>query len=374
MHRLALSYYIHIFAAAHGIVCAACALLDLPDATLLTLLTMILTVIICTRHLIRVEVTSLAIIVVNICGFLLGTLGAKVIDLLLPDSWVPHMISTILTTELIGWLLYWLTRKLPRKLYRNPRRSKIGWLIFAIIGVFIVRLSLNAKAENFYFPRPLTDGAFLTDFMALVLVLFFAAILYGMAIRERENSHRSDLRYATLKNLVNPHFLFNSLNILDGLIDPDNETAKDYIRRLAGLYRYMTVHEGETLVQLSDERHFAKNYMDLMRIRFPGAIQTSVTVRDEELHTKIVPCSIQILLENAVKHNAFSPEHPLRVTVTTEEGWFIVRNNIQPRTSPSPSTGVGLHYIISRYQDICDRDIEIHKDKEYFTVRVPLIK
>ena len=368
------SYVIHLFALAHAIVCGVCAWLEVPDTALLTLLTMVMTVILCTRRSLRVEVTAIAIILVNAVGLLVGIGLAELLDLLIPEDWMPHVISTFLTTELIGWTLYWLARRLPRRLYRNPHRSRIGWLIFAILGVFLVRISVSILTEGYHIRGIVLNAPVLTEILSLLLVMFFAAILYGLAMEEREKSHRSDLRYSTLKNFVNPHFLFNSLNNLDGLIAPENEAAKDYIRRLASLYRYMTVHEGEALIQLSEERQFAKNYMDLMRVRFPGAIQTSVTVREQELNTRIVPCSIQILLENAVKHNAFSPEHPLKVTVTTEEGWFIVSNNVQPRTSPSPSTGVGLRYIISRYQDICDREIEIRKDKDSFTVRIPLIK
>lgn len=374
MRLLRVTYIIHLFALAHAVMCGLCAWMELPDTAMLTLLTMLMTVIICTRRHLRVEVTAAAIVIVNAVGFLVGISLAELLDLLIPQEWAPHVISTFVTTELIGWTLYWLAQRLPRKLYRNPRRSRIGWLIFAILGVFLVRVSVSVLTEGYHIRGIVLSAPVLTEIVSLMLVMFFAVILYGLAMEEREKSHSSDLRYSTLKNLVNPHFLFNSLNNLDGLIDPDNEAAKEYIRRLAALYRYMTVHEGEALVQLADERQFAKNYIDLMLVRFPGAIQTSVTVRDQELNTKIVPCSIQILLENAVKHNAFSPQHPLRVTVTTEEGWFIVSNNIQPRTSPSASTGVGLRYIISRYQDICDREIEIRKDKDSFTVRIPLIK
>lgn len=374
MRKLRRSYIIHIFAAAHAAVCALCSWQDLPDTTLLTLLTMVMTVMICTRSRIRVEVTAVAIVVVNIVGFVIGTGFAELLDLVLPAKWLPHVLATFATTEMIGWILLWLSRKLPRHLYRNPRRSKIGWLIFAIIGVFLVRLSVSVITDGYYIKGIAVSAPFLTEVLSLLLVMFFAAILYGLAMGEREKSHRADLRYEILKNLVNPHFLFNSLNILDGLVAPDNEAARDYIRRLAALYRYMTVHEGEEIVKLSEERQFAKNYMDLMRVRFPGAIETSVTVRDEELHTRIVPCSIQILLENAVKHNAFSPEHPLRVSITTETGWVIVHNNIQPRNPAPPSTGVGLQYIQSRYQDICDRDVEIIRGPDTFTVRVPLIK
>jgi len=377
MKQPRVAYIIHLFALAHAIVCTACALFGLPDTTLLTLLTMVMTVMICTRRQVQVEFTALAIILVNLGGFLLGTLGALCLDRVIPAEWdwISHTVSTLVTTEVIGWILERATVLSPHSRRKaGHRNARIGLLILAIAGVFLLRMSMNLISQGFYIRAIVTNPVILTELLAFLLVMVFSAILYGAAMNAREKSRMADMRYATLKNLVNPHFLFNSLNNLDGLIPPENEAAKNYLHRLAALYRYMTVHEGEALVPLSDEGQFAKNYMNLMRVRFPGAIETSVTVRDEELNTKIVPCSIQILLENAVKHNAFSPEHPLRITVTSEEGWFIVRNNVRPRTSPPASTGVGIHYIQSRYKDLSERDIQILQDEESFTVRVPLIK
>lgn len=373
MKRLRLSYVIHMFALLHGVVCALCALVGVPDTVLLTLMTMVMTVIICTSRELRVEATAFAIIFVNIGGFLLGTSLARLFDLFMEANWVPNTIATIFTTELIGWLLYWCTGRLPRAWYIRLSRGRVGILIFAIIGVFLVRMAASLKSEGFFVSGLDLAPATVVDVVAVLFAVFFAVVLYGVAMHERELGHRADLRYATLKNLVNPHFLFNSLNILDGLIEPENKAAKDYLRRLSQLYRYMTVHEKESLVYLEDERNFARDYIQLLSVRFPDSIRVHTTVRDEDLRTRIVPCSLQILLENATKHNAFSKEQPLDIELTSEKGWLTVRNNIRPRTSPSPSTGVGLHYIQTRYQDLSERDIEVIRDKEHFTVRVPLI-
>ena len=374
MRKLRLSYVIHLFAVLHGAVCALCAQVGVPDTILLTLMTMVLTVLICTRHELRVEGTALAIIFVNIGGFLLGTSLASLFDLMMPPDWVPHMIATFFTTEIIGWTLYWVTSHLPRQWYIRLSRGRVGILIFAIIAVFLVRMGAFLNSEGFYVRGLELNATLITDILAVLLVLFFAVVLYGVAMHERELGHQANLRYATLKNLVNPHFLFNSLNILDGLIEPENEAAKDYLRRLSALYRYMTVHEKEALVRLEDELNFARDYFTLLGVRFPEAIRIRVLIPEEDLRTRIVPCSLQILFENAIKHNAFSKERPLELELMSGEGWITVRNNISPRTSPSPSTGVGLHYIQTRYQDLSERDIEVQSDEAHFTVRVPLIK
>lgn len=373
MRKPQLSYVIHLFALLHGAVCALCALFGVPDTILLTLMTMVLTVIICTRHELRVEATAFVIILVNVCGFILGTSFAGIFDLVMPPDWVPHMLATILTTEIIGWVLNWITRHLPHTWYIRFAHGRIGILVFAIIGVFLVRMAASLKSEGYFVEGLDLNPNVIVDIVAVLFVLFFAIVLYAVAIREREQSHRADLRYATLKNLVNPHFLFNSLNILDGLIEPDNEAAKDYLRRLSQLYRYMTVHEKEGLVRLDDERVFGENYLKLLEVRFPEAILFRVGVCEEDLQRKIVPCSLQILFENATKHNAFSKDNPLVIDIKSEKGWLIVRNNIRPRTSPAPSTGVGLHYIQSRYHDISRRGIQVIQDEESFTVRVPLL-
>ena len=373
MRKLRLSYVIHLFALLHGAVCMGCALVGVQDAVLLTLMTMILTVIICTRRRLSVDVMAFGIILVNVVGFLLGTSFARVFDHFLQADWAPHTIATFLTTEALGWSLYWLTQRLPHRWYIHSYSGRIGILIFAILGVFLVRMAVNLKTQGYFVEDLDLSPSLIADILAGMVVLFFAIVLYGLAIQEREQGHRADLRYATLKNLVNPHFLFNSLNILDGLIAPDNAAAKDYLRRLSALYRYMTVHEKEDLVHLDDERSFARNYIALLSIRFPDAIQVSVNVRDEELHTRIVPCSLQILIENAIKHNAISNEAPLLLEISSEKGWLIIRNNIRPRTSTPPSTGVGLHYIQTRYNDLSERELEVVSDEHFFTVRVPLI-
>ena len=373
MRKLRLSYIIHLFALFHGAVCMVCALAGVQDAVLLTLMTMILCVIICTRRRLSVDVMAFGIILVNVVGFLLGTSFARVFDQFMQADWAPHTLATIVTTEALGWFLYWITRRLPRRWYIHTYRGRIGILIFAILGVFLVRMAVNLKTQGYFVEDLELSPALIADILAGMVVLFFAVVLYGLAIQEREQGHRADLRYATLKNLVNPHFLFNSLNILDGLIEPENEAAKDYLRRLSALYRYMTVHEKEELVRLEDERAFARNYVKLLSIRFPDAIQVRVNVRDEELLTRIVPCSLQILIENAIKHNAISKETPLLLEISSEKGWLSLRNNIRPRTSPAASTGVGLHYIQTRYKDLSDREIQVLQDKEHFTVRIPLI-
>ena len=373
MQKPRLSYVIHIFALLHGAVCILCARFGVQDTILLTLMTMVLTVIICTRRELRVEATAFAIILANVLGFILGTYFARLFDLFMEGQWMPNIHSTVLTTEIIGWILYWITRHLPRHWYIRNARGRIGVLIFAIIGVFLIRMGVSLRSQGYYVEGIDLTPALMTDIFAVLFVVFFALVLYGLAMHERELGHRADLRYATLKNLVNPHFLFNSLNILDGLIEPDNEAAKDYLHRLSQLYRYMTVHEKEGLVHLEDERAFARDYFKLLEVRFPDAIRVEVSVRDEELNCRIVPCSLQILFENAIKHNAFSKEHPLEIRISSEKGWLTVRNNICPRTSPAPSTGVGLHYIQTRYQDISERDIQIIRDQDSFTVRVPLI-
>ena len=271
MKRLRLSYVIHLFALLHGVVCALCAQVGVPDTILLTLMTMVLTVLICTRHELRVEGTALAIIFVNIGGFLLGTSLASLFDLMMPPDWVPHMLATFFTTEIIGWTLYWITSHLPRQWYIRLSRGRVGILIFAIIGVFLVRMAASLKSEGFFVSGLDLAPATVVDVVAVLFAVFFAVVLYGVAMHERELGHRADLRYATLKNLVNPHFLFNSLNILDGLIEPENKAAKDYLRRLSQLYRYMTVHEKESLVYLEDERNFARDYIQLLSVRFPGS-------------------------------------------------------------------------------------------------------
>ena len=181
-------------------------------------------------------------------------------------------------------------------------------------------------------------------------------------------------RYLKLKRQVNPHFLFNSLNILDCLIcEEKSEQASIYTHQLAGIYRYMIKSEEEELVTLRDELVFVRLYIDLLKVRFPEGFEVEIDVPEDRLARFVPPCSIQLLIENATKHNAVSTENPLTVRVEAVEDHVKVCNNIVPKVTKSPSTGLGQQYIRQLYMDLSGKSIDIEKTEKKYCVTLPLL-
>ncbi|MBQ5718234.1 MAG: histidine kinase, partial [Alistipes sp.] len=184
----------------------------------------------------------------------------------------------------------------------------------------------------------------------------------------------AQFQYNKLKLQINPHFLFNSLNILDFLVqEHETERASAFIRKLADTYRSMLKNEDETLVPLEEELTFARKYIELLKERFTTGFEVKCDIPDALLHRHVVPCCLQLLIENATKHNIVSPEHPLVVTIHIEEELLIVSNNLQPRLSKQNSTGMGLKNICQQYADLDSRPVEIIQTESEFIVQLPLL-
>jgi LytS/YehU family sensor histidine kinase len=191
---------------------------------------------------------------------------------------------------------------------------------------------------------------------------------------EREKADMAQYRYVKLKHQVNPHFLFNSLNILDCLICEETpERASAYTHKLAGIYRYMLKSEDEMIVSLRDELVFVGLYVDLLKERFPVGFEVETDVPESLMSRMVLPCSIQLLIENATKHNAVSADNPLRINVEAAGESIRVSNNIVPKMTKSPSTGLGQKYIRQMYLDLTGKQIEITENEEKYSVELPLI-
>ena len=191
---------------------------------------------------------------------------------------------------------------------------------------------------------------------------------------EREKANMAQYRYLKLKRQVNPHFLFNSLNILDCLIcEEKTEQASTYTHKLAGIYRYMIKSEDEEVVSLRDELVFVRLYIDLLKERFPEGFEVNINVPKESLARFVPPCSIQLLIENVTKHNAVSADNPLKIEVEVKDENVYVRNNIVPKLTKSQSTGLGQKYIRQLYKDLSGKSIDIEKTESSYCVTLPLL-
>jgi len=191
---------------------------------------------------------------------------------------------------------------------------------------------------------------------------------------ERLEKERVMATLAALKNQVNPHFLFNSLSSLSALVRIQPEQAERYIQQLSDAYRYILDQREQDLVLLRAELSFLDAYLYLLDIRFRGKLKVAIEIDPSQRDKlRIAPLTLQLLLENAVKHNRMSEKDPLIVRIEAEEDQLVVRNKLRIRTDPDHSTGLGLQNIQSRYALLSTRPVQVQETDEEFIVTIPLL-
>lgn len=215
--------------------------------------------------------------------------------------------------------------------------------------------------------------------VALVTAIYESIFFYAQwksALVETEQLKRANIesQLEGLKSQVNPHFLFNSLNTLTYVIPEDPERAVLFVRQLSKVYRYILEIREKQLIPLAEELNFMKSYLFLIKERFGDNLCIRKAIPDEYLQDKIVPLSLQMLLENCVKHNIISKQRPLEIDVYIENQCLIVRNTLQRKHQEQSSTHVGLQNIRNRYAFFTEEQVGVEETDEYFQVSLPLIK
>jgi len=180
-------------------------------------------------------------------------------------------------------------------------------------------------------------------------------------------------KFETLKNQLDPHFLFNSLNVLTSLIDENPRQAEKFTTKLSKVYRYVLEQRNKELIPLSEELTFANTYMELLSMRFEEAVKFEIPKSVSDSNYKIVPLSLQLLLENAVKHNVVSNTKPLHIRIFEQDGYLMVENNINPKEALGKGTHVGLRNIADRYGLITSKNVIIENNNKIFKVCLPLL-
>ena len=380
MKNVSTSWIIHGFALLHAAANIICLTLGIGDSLILTLLTMAMTVLICYKENLTVEITVSSIVLVNILGFLLGNLAALFVFGTMPPM-LQHSLSTAVVTELLGWGLYGFANIFPKggsaAYERTQSWVKHRWVLSGAIAlIFGIRVFLaDSYTGNIFKDSGVVSVLIVVTVFAFTYMVTIAIRMQREATSQRTRRHQAEFRYMTLKHQVNPHFLFNSLNVLDSIVaDGSREEASAYIHKMATVYRYLITQEGQTLVKLADEIEFAHNYLELMQIRFPEGL----VIKDNGLYDNppagyIVPCTLQLLLENAMKHNAFSADAPLVIEASADSDSITIRNNIRPKAFVKPSTGIGLQYIRNQYRDLAGEEIEVLMTDNEFSVTLPIL-
>lgn len=217
-------------------------------------------------------------------------------------------------------------------------------------------------------------------FCTLTVVAIYESIYFmgelRKSVEEKEKLKRESLgaQLDALKTQVNPHFLFNNLNTLISIIPEDPQRAVKFVQQLAKVYRHILEVKDEQSITLQEELDVLKAYVFLLKTRFEDNLAITIMVPEEKLRKKIIPLSLQILMENAIKHNIVSSEKPLRIDVFAEDGWLVVSNNLQKKNQVNESTGIGLDNIRNRYRLLSDRQVEVTEGLSSFTVSIPLIE
>lgn len=178
-----------------------------------------------------------------------------------------------------------------------------------------------------------------------------------------------------LKNHLDPHFLFNNLNILSTLIEKGEENSTEYLNKFAEVYRYMLQNNTKELILLSDELEFIQSYLQLIKMRFRNALRFDVEIPAEKLELTIPPLTIQMLLENCVKHNALNESNPLNIEIKyIDDDYLLIQNNLTARKVKFQSNGSGLQNIKNRYSFFTDKPVSIENNGAHFKVLIPLIE
>lgn len=224
------------------------------------------------------------------------------------------------------------------------------------------------------------------NFMQSILIVMLIAGAYeavyfyqllNKSEKEKEELLRANLQsqFDSLKGQVNPHFLFNSLNTLSSLISKDPVRAESFVVELSSVYRYLLKSNENELTTLKNELGFIHSFLHLLKTRFGNGLEENIAVDSKHLTYQLPPLTLQMLVENAVKHNVIASAKPLKLSIyTTADDKLVVKNNLQKKTLGVPSAKVGLANIISRYKLLKHPEVEVNETEDEFIVSVPLIK
>ena len=180
-------------------------------------------------------------------------------------------------------------------------------------------------------------------------------------------------KYESLKNQVNPHFLFNSFSVLSTLIEEDQKMAGKFLFQLSKMYRYTLDNKGRQMVELKKELDFLKSYVFLLKTRHEDAIEVKTNVPDEYMERQLPTLSLQMLIENAVKHNNFSLDEPLIIEIKVEDDYLVVQNRLNKKHAPVQSTRIGLENIRKRYSYQSEKEVIVDQNSGFFTVKLPIL-
>jgi hypothetical protein len=274
----------------------------------------------------------------------------------------------------------WQANPLRRLLLQSILNT--GWALFVLLLVWngVFRYMLHSAYEFISLSDELVVAgtvAFLTMGTVLADLTVFLLNKWRLSLAELERFKKENIEFhlQMLKTQVNPHFLFNSLNTLSSLIYTDRDIAAQFVRQLAKVYRYVLDNRSKELIQVREELKFLQSYIYLVQLRFSQNLRIIIDIPDEVHPYFIAPLTLQMLIENAIKHNVVSQKKPLTVHIQWQQpNRVMVTNNLQIKPAEELSTQIGLKNIRSRYSFITDREVSVEQGDQYFRVSIPLLE
>ncbi|TDX84535.1 2TM domain-containing protein [Epilithonimonas xixisoli] len=282
-----------------------------------------------------------------------------------------------------------LNRKFPWA-EQTRTRTIIGIVALVIVNVVVsylcgylnfVVIQKTATFETFFSAK----YSFINWF-TINIALMISAFLHAKGFMEelKKNTKKevveqkliaksANAQFESLKNQLDPHFLFNSLNVLTALIDENPEQAQKFTTSMSKVYRYVLEQKDKELVKIENEIEFAKIYCNLLKTRFEDSVNFTFDLNDDDLQKLVVPLSLQLLLENCIKHNFATSSKPLNIRIFTEGKFLCIENNLQVREQLTESAGIGLANIVQRYALLTKENVFIEKSEQNFKVKVPIL-
>ena len=263
-------------------------------------------------------------------------------------------------------------------------RKRIFYSILFVIVYCGITGALVSQFTTLFAPK-LESLIPLQTFTASYFMSFFFVAVYesiymyhenkkNLLVQEKMQQAHIHSELQGLRNQVNPHFLFNSMNTLMGIIPEDQHLAERFLKKLSSVYRYILEKRDEHLIPLKDELEFAEAYIFLQKERFKNQLDIHMSVNGPSFDSLVLPLSVQILLENAIKHNELSNRFPLKIDIyIDDQNRLVVKNNFQPKSQKMDSTGVGLENIRTRLAYFTKKEMMFNYDNGHFTVAIPLL-
>ena len=303
---------------------------------------------------------------------------------------IVYGLIVFLNIFILGYIGYVTLNKFSNKSTIETQKKIIpAFLLFVILSLIIALAIVSIGVYSFYLIKGLDTSNFINhlfrvelssaikQFSIWILLssAFFFYIIWRKAIEREQQLIVENLKYKyqNLKSQVNPHFLFNSLNTLSEIVYEDSKKADSYIQTLSKIYRYILENEEIDLVWLDKEIEFVKQYFNIQKVRDNDKVSLEIDLKDAGKF-KIVPVSLQILVENALKHNSRSEKMPLKIRIERSNDYIVISNNIQRKNILENSSKTGLLNLRERVRLIINKDLIIEDDNNLFIVKIPVIK